>query len=281
MRAVAAFAVGLATLTAVAQSSNLSQPSHIQTALNHFTVIDPGEPIVMFALADHTSFDIQQRENKLFLQPLSPNVATNLFIWTASRELTYEIDPAGDISKMSMLLVNAPSPVSSSPHGGASGPLKDDEKQQIALHAWDEAMLGTEAVTDEERTRQNSIAIKVEAVFRSKDQIIIRYSIHNYTSSPFRVTAPDVFESRPTQTPISLIGLRDHQLSVETFTQFKAVRGPKLSLLQSQISVSELSAGHTAVGILTLKLSQSPSPQLYQLSFGTADGRDITTSVVI
>ena len=37
---------------------------------------------------------------KFFVQPTEPNVATNLFIWTASGRLNYELDPAAQSMQM-------------------------------------------------------------------------------------------------------------------------------------------------------------------------------------
>lgn len=281
MRIFAACALGLVTLTAGSQPGNQPPPPHIHTALNHFTVIDPGEPIVMFALADHSNFEVQPREGKLFLLPLSANVTTNLFIWTASRELTYEVDAAGDVSKMDMLLVAAPQVVHSYRQDGVAAPLVDDEIEQLSSQAWAEALLKTETVADDQRTHPGSVAVKIEGLFRSKDQIIIRYSIQNLTSSPFRVTAPDIFDSHPSQTPVSLLSLRNHQLSEETFSQFKALKGQKIPTLHSEVSIPELAAGGTAIGIVSIRCAQSDLPRLYQFSFGTAGGQDIAIAMVM
>lgn len=282
MRSLAAFAVGLAAFAASAQTVNQNEPAHIQTALNHLTVLDPGEPIVMFALADHTSFQVEQRENKLFLQPLSANVATNLFIWTASRELTYEVDPAGDITKMNMLVVSPPTTGGRAPGHGVSvtGP-QEEEFQRLSAQARNEAILGTENITDDEKSRPGDVLVKLEGIFRSKDQVILKYSIHNFTSSPFRITSPDIFEFRPSKIPISLLSLRNHQLADETLAQFNAVRGQQLTVSHSEVLVQDLAPGESTVGIVGIRCTQSTSPQLYQMVFGSAGAQDISVAVVM
>ena len=57
----------------------------VQTALNHLTVIEVREPVITVA-AGSPAFKIEWRENKVFIQPTEADVATNLFIWTASGE---------------------------------------------------------------------------------------------------------------------------------------------------------------------------------------------------
>jgi Flp pilus assembly secretin CpaC len=57
----------------------------VQTAMNHLTVIEVAEPVATVAVGSPQAFKVERRENKVFIQPLQENVATNLFIWTASQ----------------------------------------------------------------------------------------------------------------------------------------------------------------------------------------------------
>ncbi|GGG87182.1 hypothetical protein [Edaphobacter dinghuensis] len=278
MRTLVALAIAFTTLAAAAQTAKQNQPTHIQTAINHFTVIDPGEPIVMFALADHANFDIDQRENKLFLQPLGQNVSTNLLIWTASRELTYEIDAPGDVSKMNMLIESPPSPIRK-PTPGANA--DEQELQRASSNASIEAVLRSEAITDDQKNRSASVVIHIDEVLHSRDQMIVRYSIRNLSRSPFRISAPDIFEARPTQNPISLLSLRDHQLSDEMFSQFKALRGERLLPLHTEVLTPDLDPGQSTVGIISIRGGQQAAPQLYELDFGSTGTQSITAAVVM
>ena len=66
----------------------------VQTAMNHLTVIEVGEPVTTVAVGSPQSFKVERRENKVFIQPLVESVSTNLFIWTESTRLNYELVPA-------------------------------------------------------------------------------------------------------------------------------------------------------------------------------------------
>jgi type IV secretory pathway VirB9-like protein len=66
---------------------------HLKTALNHLTVIEVGEPVVEVAAGSPT-FKVEWRDNKVFVQPTEADAATNLFIWTATQRLSYELEPA-------------------------------------------------------------------------------------------------------------------------------------------------------------------------------------------
>src|SRR5260370_10092992 len=65
-----------------------------QTAMNHLTVIEEAEPVATVAVGSPQAFKVERREKKVFIQPLQANVATTLFIWTASTRLNYELVPA-------------------------------------------------------------------------------------------------------------------------------------------------------------------------------------------
>src|SRR6202453_935706 len=66
----------------------------VQTAMNHLTVIEVGEPVTTVAIGSPQSFKVERRDNKVFVQPLVESVSTNLFIWTSSTRLNYELVPA-------------------------------------------------------------------------------------------------------------------------------------------------------------------------------------------
>ena len=81
------------------ETSDRTRIVHLKTALNHLTVIEVGEPVLEVA-AGSPSFKVEWRENKVFVQPMEADTATNLFIWTASQRLNYELEPAGAVASM-------------------------------------------------------------------------------------------------------------------------------------------------------------------------------------
>ncbi|HWO37662.1 MAG TPA: hypothetical protein VNO32_53490, partial [Candidatus Acidoferrum sp.] len=54
---------------------------HIQTAINHLSILEMAEPVTTVAVGSPL-FKVEWRENKVFIEPLEANVATNLFVWT-------------------------------------------------------------------------------------------------------------------------------------------------------------------------------------------------------
>src|ERR1017187_5525764 len=102
----------------------------IHTALDHLTVIEVGEPVITVATGS-AAFKVEWRDNKVFIEPTEPGVSTNLFIWTASSRLNYELESAGEIEKMDFAIdyprptpatPAAKAPNSSSSHVGGRDP---------------------------------------------------------------------------------------------------------------------------------------------------------------
>ena len=275
--------LALAAIGAAAQTTNFSQIQHIETALNHLTVIDFAEPVVTVAVADPDSIQIERHDDKVFLKPLKDGVATNLFVWTASRQIAYEIDPAGDLAKMNVIVRNAPEPKLHRPdHDAASSEPSDQQIQKIAALVLTQALMGTENVVRESsKVATNGVSVEISQVFRSKDALYIRYTITNQSTAPFRITTPDVYEPQPTQQPISIVSLRDRQLSPQTFAAFKAKQGTSVSVVSAEAAPTDIAPGQKSTGVVTIRGSQGNPPQLYQLHFGNSQGGPVTAEAVL
>src|SRR5271167_4908424 len=89
------------------ETSDRTRVVHLKTALNHLTVIEVSEPVVQVATGS-PSFKVEWRENKVFVQPTEADAATNLFIWTASQRLNYELEPAASVATMDFAVDQAP-----------------------------------------------------------------------------------------------------------------------------------------------------------------------------
>jgi len=275
--------LALAAVSAAAQSTNFNQIQHIGTALNHLTVIDLAEPIVTVAVADPDSIQIERHDNKVFIKPLKDGVSTNLFIWTASRQIAYEIDPAGDPSKMNVIVRNAPEPMQHKPDHEAEMPEPSDrEIQKIASLVSTQALMGTESIVREKsKIAVSGVNVTLEQVFRSKDALYIRYTIANQSTAPFRITPPDVYEVKSTKHPISLTNLRDQQLSPRTFAKFKAMPGVSIPVVNAESGSADIAPGSKSTGVVTVHASQGSQPQLYQLHFGNSQSGPIAVEAVL
>lgn len=273
------FLIVVATATG-AQTTSQNQVRHIATSLNHLTVLEFGETVTTLAIGDLDSFEVERSGDKVLIKPLQQGVSTNLFVWTATRELNYELDPAGPVGTMDVLINAAPfSPAKSSVR--ASVEPSDEELHRIASLVMIQALTGAEAIThDGARRSPGRIEVELDQIYRAKGRLYIRYSVTDLTKAPFRVVPPDVYAPEPTRQPVSLVSLRDHQLTQKTFSQFKAKQGLELPVLQNSTTVQDLAPGEKTTGVISVEVSLGDRPQLYQLDFGVDQSGPVRVEAV-
>ena len=281
MKTLTTISLALAVAAAGAQTTTQSQIRHIETSLNHLTVLEFGESVTTLAIADPDSFQVERHDDKVFVKPLREGVSTNLFVWTASRELSYELDPAGQLAAMDVLVRTEPVP---NPHTStrASAEPSDAEIRKIASLVLTQAMMGVEDIVhDEEKRATGRVEVDLEQVYRAKDRIYIRYSVANETKAPFRVTTPDVCAPVPTEQPISLVSLRNHQITSQTLAAFKARQVSGIPVTQAETGTHDLAPGEKTTGVISIGSSTGNPPQIYQLNFGADQNGPLKVEVVL
>jgi hypothetical protein len=276
--------VGLAFLSvaSAAQSVNFNQVPHIHTALNHLTVIELGEPVLKVEIADRVAFEVERYGDQVSLTPLKSEVSTNLFIWTSTREISYEIDPAGDLAKMNVIIQNSPSPTHASVSSTSALEPSEDQRHKIAELALTQGLMGSEEIVQESRKLPTEgVVVALEQVYRESNWLYIRYSITNLTKAPFRLTTPDIAQPEPTQGPTSIMSLRNHQLSAQTFASFKTKQGLSVVVTAADYQQKDLAPGQKTTGVISIRGSQNNSPQIYQLHFGSIQDHPVTAVAVL
>jgi Conjugal transfer protein len=275
-----------AAVAAHAQSVNYNQIEHVHTALNHLTIIETGEPVTSFALADPDAFSIQQDRTRIFIKPTHDQRSTNLFVFTATRKLEYELDPAGEVAGMNVVIQDLP-PAGAKPTATTTAQANpqepsDEEVEKVARLVLAQALLGTQEVAhDGVKVQNGRIGVTLEQVLRAKNATYIRYEVENRSNHAFRVTTPDVTTLVPTQTPVSLIGLKNHQLRSSEAEEFKAKRGSALSVLSAEGSGKDLAPGQKMTGVVSIRdAGQNPS-QMYELSFGEDNSKPVRVEAVL
>lgn len=268
-------------VAANAQTTNQNQIRHVETSLNHLTVLEFGEPVTTLAVADPDSFQIEQRDDKVLVKPLKEGVATNLFVWTATRQLTYELDPAGQLASMDVLVKTDPPPGTSKKPVDSTG-ASDAEEKRLATAVLTQTLLDAQTIVCEvSRPVKDSISVELEQVYRAKGRLYIRYSVVNHTQTPFRLTPPNAYLSSPSREPLSLVSLQNHQLAPRTFAAFEAKPTMSLAVTQAESVVRDLAPGQNTTGVVSVSVSTSGSPQLYELHFGSDPHQPIVVAVVL
>lgn len=264
-----------------AQTTSQSQIRHIETSLNHLTVLEFGESVTTLAIADPDSFEIERHDDKVFVKPLREGVSTNLFVWTASRELSYELDPAGQLAAMDVLVRTDPPPNTHSSAQATAEP-SDAEIRKLASLVLTQAMMGVEDIAhDADKRSADRVQVTLDQVYRAKDRMYIRYSVVNQSQAPFRVTPPDVTTALPTEQPVSLLSLKNHQITSRTFAAFKVKQGSNLPVVQAESVTRDLAPGEKTTGVISIDSSTATAPEIYQLSFGADQNGSLKVEVVL
>ncbi|MHB1702570.1 MAG: hypothetical protein ACYCSN_21050, partial [Acidobacteriaceae bacterium] len=125
------------------------------------------------------------------------------------------------------------------------------------------------------------VEVDLEQVYHAKDRIYIRYSVANETTAPFRVTTPDVCVPVPTEQPISLVSLRNHQITSQTLAVFKARQVSGIPVTQAETGTHDLAPGEKTTGVISIESSTGNPPQIYQLNFGADQNGPLTVEAVL
>jgi hypothetical protein len=101
-------ATGLMAQKLEIQPLDPKKVTRVETAKDHLTVIELGDPVTMVAVGNLNAFTIERRENKVFVKPVEDEAQTNLFIWTSSGRFAYELVPAQAVEQMHFVIDQAP-----------------------------------------------------------------------------------------------------------------------------------------------------------------------------
>jgi hypothetical protein len=245
---------------------------HVATSLDHLTVLEFGEPVTM-AAAGSPAFQIERHEDKVFIKPLKSTAATDLFVWTASRRFTYELEPPGEVKDMNFAVDN-PAP--------APKPVKESHAQmdEIADMMLTRALLGVERINNTYiKDTKGRMTVRVERVFRSQSTLYIQYSIHNLTDRPYRIVALGVSELTALRTSISVDSLTHTQLNQEALRKLGELKQRSVTVAHAETQQADLQPGEESQGIVAIR-EQVRTPTVLQLTFGL-EGKHPVQAVLV
>jgi Conjugal transfer protein len=275
------------TLTLAAQKIETETPSRervvkVQTAMNHLTVIEVSEPVTTVAVGSPQTFKIERRENKVFIQPLQEGAATNLFIWTGTTRLNYELVPAiSDAGQMDFAIdyrqLQAVTPPSPKPAEGAGSTIPND----MLLNGIPVRMVGAAAA------RKASL-VQIRDVYRQQDEVFVRYTIENRSEKTFRTGRPTVVSLSAPRFDISLWALQNSQLGIEYSSRLRNEGEPvPVKITQAEPAIVEVGPGQARVGLMTLHLpvhegeQKKTQPMVLQFAFPVDRAGQLTATLVL
>ena len=268
-------------LPAWAQKIEIQKPDHnqivrVQTALNHLTVIEVGEPVTTVA-AGSPAFKIEWRETKVFVQPTEPNVNTNLFIWTASGRLNYELEAAGAVEQMDFAIdqpVSRPTPIPAA----AVKPPASATAEQIAF---DNLLGGTPVRSDGLKPPKNRVIVLLkDTIQRENHEVFIRYAVRNDTREVYSLTTPKVFTLKVDGPQSDLNRLVNFQVGETATAKIEGDEKP-VEIVSGSVRSARIEPGQETVGVIGFKLPAGKTgPAVIRLVF-PEDGKGQPTATVV
>lgn len=243
---------------------------HLKTALNHLTVIEVTEPVVQVA-AGSPSFKVEWRENKVFVQPTEVDASSNLFIWTASQRLNYELEPAGAVAEMDFAVDQKPVPVE---------PIKPAKAPPAAPpSATDLLLTGTPIrLLPSKQRATKPVEVWISDVYEKGDSLLVRYAVRNYSTEAYSIDRPAVYQLDGVRSPKSLYGIMNSQLDDEEANKLKVKRQTPVKVLDSETQTARIAPGEEAVGVVSLQLASGTQPTVLRFVFPSRKQSDAERS---
>lgn len=248
---------------------------HVQTALNHLTILEMSEPVDTVAVGSPV-FRVEWRGNKVFIEPTEPDVATNLFVWTPSGRFNYELDPAGIVPEMVFAIDQPrPDPRKIAASVNKASEFVDPSPAEVLIAAKPIRLRGS-------ISEQDRVAVYLTDSLQRGGQLFIRYTIRNETNQVYVPGSPQVWALDAPRYRESLYTLANYQLSPDNAARLKCRGEMPLAVAKDEMKPSRVEAGQEAAGIVAVKLPATHSRlTVLQLIFLAGPKGPITATLVL
>ena len=244
------------------ETSDRTRIVHLKTSLNHLTVIEVGEPVVEVA-AGSPSFKVEWRENKVFVEPTEADAAGNLFIWTATQRLNYELEPAGSVETMDFAVDQAPV--------HTAEPVKPASTSSVApiSPSFTELLLAGRPVRmlPSKQRASKPVEVWISDVYEKDGRLLIRYAVCNHSAQPYSIETPQVYQLDGVRSPQSLYGFVNSQLGDEQIGKLKVKQETPVKVVDGQLQSARIAPGEEVVGVVALQVASGPNPTVLRLRF--------------
>ncbi|HYM06067.1 MAG TPA: TrbG/VirB9 family P-type conjugative transfer protein [Terriglobales bacterium] len=254
----------------------------VQTALNHLTVIEVAEPVATVAVGSPQAFKVERRENRVFIQPLQEGVSTNLFIWTASTRLNYELVPAiNDAGQMDFAIdYRQPERQAESQPKPAPAAKGSAVPIEMLLRGVPVKQVGFP------RSQSAGVDVLIRDVYRTENQLFIRYTIENHSGGLYRSGTPRVLALRSPRCSRSLVSLANSQLGQEYQSHLWADGGDPVPVVQAADPAAAVDPGTSGAGVIVVQLPKQMDrangfPTVLQMEFPADGARPVVATLVL
>jgi RES domain-containing protein len=251
------------------KSGDPSQIIHLRTALNHLTVIELREPVVQVATGSQ-SFKVEWRENKVFVQPTVADASTNLFIWTASERLNYELEPAGEVAAMDFAVDHLPR-VQPKPTSGTPPPSPSPPEVLLA---------GTPVRLESRKPSRRPVQVMIRDLYEEEGCVLVRYAVRNRSDHVYDLTTPRVYELAGVDYPEPLTPLVNSQLGDREAARVTATEETPIPVLENHVKKQLLAPGQESLGVVAVHLRSRTEPTILRFEFPKDDKEQVAVLLV-
>jgi hypothetical protein len=260
------------------EKSDRSKVIRVQTLMNHLSIIELAEPVTEVA-AGSSSYKVEWRGNKVFVQPLEPEATTNLFIWTASGRLNYELVAVSTATDAEFAIDQEPGKAATPPPPPPPPVVDPVAAQQAKLAS--RMFFASSPVRLSGELKPGCVQVLIKDVYRSENKLYVRYAIQNDGRTAYQPSTPDVFTLRSPHAPISLIPLKGSQLAgnaVKVTSKTEIVT----KVVESEVHTSIVPPGATAYGLIAFEAPKSSGaePAVIRFDFPSDSRGDVKALLV-
>ena len=257
------------------QEADRTKITRLAITQNHLSVLEFNEPVKEVAVGS-SNFKIEWRENKVFIQPLEPNAATNLFIWTASGRQSYELVSAGAVDEMHFAIDEEPAVIPVKREDPPS-PRSSSNPRRAGL-----LMESTPVKVVGSSKNHERVKIIVQDVYRKDGRVYVRYAIVNGGRTNYLPAVPDVFALRSPRASQSLVTLANSQLAGDVQLRWKGLA--YLPIVHAELQTPVVKPGQTTHGLVAVDLpsqnSEGEERPVLKLAFPT-DGTAAVSAFLV
>jgi hypothetical protein len=262
------------------QHADRGKVMRLETAMNHLTVIELNEPVIL-AAAGSPLFKIERRDNKVFIQPLEEGASTNLFVWTESGRWNYELIPAASLETMHFA-IDQHITLASSGQNGVIPKSAASDSGVAASFAEDMLLFAKPIRTVGLKFATGQVGVFITDVYRKDEQLFLRYFIDNRTTRPYVSGSPEVFKLESAYSRTSLHTFRYSQVGPDIERNIRSRSLLRIATIDCELPTDPLPPAETATGILTLSLPLTSSePAVLKFLFPTEGREPISVTVIL
>jgi hypothetical protein len=228
--------------------------------------------------AGSPAFKIEWRENKVFIQPTEADVATNLFIWTASGRTSYELEPAGAVDEMHFA-IDEPAPP---PAPAPTTAVKPSTPAATGVSASEVLLESRPIRTDGLKTPKNRVIVLLKDTFQNDtNELFIRYVVRNGTREAYTLSTPQVVAINVNGSSHAVDRLPNTQLTESAAAHIEAAGERPVEVVAGKLRSVRVEPGQEALGIVGVKLPTKGNAQTVLRLIFPRDAQGQPTATIV